>query len=56
MPSVDLGINAEPVGVLQIRNVVMFNTAITLSQGWTLALLVTHSMRHWALTRSPVEV
>ncbi|CAL1141930.1 unnamed protein product [Cladocopium goreaui] len=30
------------------RNVVMFNTAITLSQGWSLALLVTHSMRHWA--------
>ena len=33
---------------MQLRNVVMFNTAITLSQGWSLALLVTHSMRHWA--------
>eukprot|EP00435_Cladocopium_sp_Y103_P072313 s177_g39.t2 len=29
-----------------LRNVVMFNTAITLCR-WALALLVTHSMRHW---------
>ena len=40
----------EPFGeatILQLRNVVMFNTAISLSQGWRLALLVTHSMRDW---------